>query len=186
MSVCRRPSPAVRRRLSSAYHGAWPEVEGELHVFVAVDKKVAAQLEPPVGRAPAGVELDVVDVFGLVGVGEHGAAEGDACAAGVVAARKFEAGGEVFARAVGKVDFGQEYGLAFVQIQAQAGTAAVALVFFALKAAGKGKVPLRGELPIGFSKGGIHSVGVAKLVAPAHAADVYSFVLAAAEEIQSG
>ena len=168
------------------HHGAGPEVEGQLHVFVAVSKKVAAQFEPPVGRAPAGVELDVVDVFGLVGVGEHGAAEGDACAAGVVAARKFEAGGEVFARAVGKVDFGQEYGLAFVQIQAQAGTAAVALVFFALKAAGKGKVPLRGELPIGFGKGGIHAVGVAKLVAPAHAADVYGFILAAAEEIQPG
>ena len=96
------------------HHGVGPEVEGELHVFVAVGKKVAAQLDPPVGRAPAGVELDVVDVFGLVGVGEHGAAEGDACAAWVVAAREFESGGEVFARAVGKVDFGQEYGLAFV------------------------------------------------------------------------
>ena len=76
--------------------------------------------------------------------------------------------------------------MAFVQIQAQAGTAAVALVFFALKAAGKGEVPLRGELPIGFGKGGIHAVGVAKLVAPAHATDVYGFVLAAAEEIQPG
>ena len=168
------------------HHGVGPEVEGELHVFIAVGKKVAAQLDPPVGRAPTGVELDVVDVFGLVGVGEHGATEGDAGAAGVVAAREFEAGGEVFARAVGKVDFGQEYGLAFVQIQAQAGAAAVTLVFFALKAAGKGEVPLRGELPIGFGKGGIHAVGVAELVASAHAADVYGFVLAAAEEIQPG
>ena len=71
-------------------------------------------MQAAVCAAPAGVPLVVVHIFWLISVGYDGAAEGDARAAGVVAARGFDAADPLVGGFEGDVDFGQEDGLAFV------------------------------------------------------------------------
>ena len=94
--------------------GVGAEIEGELHVAVVVQEQVAGELQAAVCAAPAGVPLVVVHIFGFISVGYDGAAEGDARAAGVVAARGFDAADPLVGGFEGNVDFGQEHGLAFV------------------------------------------------------------------------
>ena len=151
-----------------------------------VEKDVAAECQPFVGAAPAGKPFEIGNVFGFVDIGLDRSAEGDAGAAGVVAARGFDAGVELIVWPVGDFGFGQKHGLAFVQIKVQGAAAAVALVAFVFDAAGKGEPPLRGKADVSFGKHGGNAVFVVKAVVAADGADVHPFVLRAAEEIQPG
>ena len=162
------------------------EIKRQLHVFILVEKDVTAERQPFVGAAPAGKPFEIGNVFGFVDIGLDRPAEGDAGAAGVVAARGFDAGVELIVWPVGDFGFGQEHGLAFVQIQMQSTAAAVALVTFMLDAAGQRQPPLRGKTDVGFGKQGGDAVFVVKAVVAADGADVHPFVLRAAEEIQPG